>query len=65
VGTFASCAAYKAQWNAFVFQPNFTSDFNAALAGLGTTVPWVEFVEVFGTHYPTELLMGGSAFYYR
>ncbi len=33
VGTTAVCSSYKASWNKFAFQPNFTSDFEAAVAG--------------------------------
>jgi hypothetical protein len=33
VGTSARCLSYKATWNAFDFQPNFTSNFEAAVAG--------------------------------
>lgn len=65
VGTFATCAAYQAQWNQFAFQPNFTSNFLVGVAELGGSVTWLEFVEAFGTHYATELLLGGSAFYFR
>ncbi len=48
VATTATCTSYFANWNQFAFQPNFTSNFQAAVAGLGTSVSWLEFVEAFG-----------------
>jgi hypothetical protein len=52
------------QWNQFAFNPNLTSDFHAAVAGLGSSVPYFDFVQAFGTHYASALTMGGNSFYY-
>jgi hypothetical protein len=48
VGTTAVCTAYKASWNEFFFQPNLTMDFQAAVAGLGGDVSYLQFVSAFG-----------------
>jgi hypothetical protein len=47
-GTFTFCSAYLAAWDDFAFQPTFTPNFYAAVAGLGSTVSWLDFVEAFG-----------------
>jgi hypothetical protein len=57
VGTTTTCTSYKAQWNQFYFHPNFTSNFLSAMAGLGSDVPFFDFVTAFGKYHTSWQLV--------
>lgn len=64
MGSKTLCTSYKAAWDEFDFHPNLTRNFITAVASLEGIDTYYEFVNAFGTHYPTAMLMGGSSFYY-
>lgn len=65
----AACTSYKVGTNPFGPLPAFSDAFAAGVAALPTSLsaPGAsgtlgDFVNAFGTHYPTSLVMGGNSF---